>query len=63
MIHLRSVGGQRKKPHRLTVTTDEIVRLRAQGLSWDRVAFILGCSARAVRDRLNTPRPLAKCPA
>lgn len=56
------IGGQRKKPHRLTVTRDEIVALRAKGLPWARIAVILGCSERAVRDRvLVKPQPLAKC--
>lgn len=58
------IGGQRKKPHRLTVTRDEIVALRAKGLSWERVALMLGCSPRAARERvLGKPQPLAKCGA
>lgn len=47
---------------RIELTRDEIVELRAKGLSWERIACELGCSVSSARELvLDEPRPLAKC--
>lgn len=46
------IGGQRKKPHRSSVTAQDVAALRAKGLSFARCAFILGCSEKTARNRL-----------
>lgn len=47
------IGGQRKKPHRSKVSAQQVVALRAKGLSYARCAVVLGCSERTVRERLR----------
>lgn len=54
------IGGQRSKPNRVEFDTKTVASMRRKGLSWARIARVLGCSERTVRDRMLSVSKVAK---